>query len=84
MDVRFCHEYAIKLLLNNYVLFIAVKPFRNIAMNRSDSLICRNFIIDKYICIRCVQHSPHIIDESLLNILNGSDVLACFSLPILK
>ena len=84
MDVRFCHEYAIKLLLNNYVLFIAVKPFGNIAVNRSDSPTCRNFIIDKYICLRCVQHSPHIIDESLLNILNGSDVLACFSLPILK
>ena len=35
MNVRFCHEYATKLLLNNYALFIAVKAFRNIAMNRS-------------------------------------------------
>ena len=77
-------DFAIKLLLNNCVLFVGVKAFRKIAKNRSDSLICRNFIIDKYICIRCVQHSPHIIDESLLNILNGSDAIACFSLPILK
>ena len=64
--------------------FIAVKAFRNIAMNRSDSLICRNFIIDKYNVWDVHRHSPHIIDESLLNILNGSGVLACFSLPILK
>ena len=84
MNVRFCHECVTKLLLNNYVLFIAFKAFRNIAMNRSDSHICRNFIIAKYMCIRRVQHSPHIIDESLLNILNGPDVFACFSLPILK
>ena len=72
MDVRFCHEYATKLLLNSYLLFIAVKAFRNIARNRSDSHICRNFIIEKYI-----------IDMSLL-ILNGPDVRACFSLPLLK
>ena len=83
MNVRFCHEYVTKLLLNNYVLFIAVKAFRNIAMNRSDSHICRNFIIAKYMCIIRLQHTPHIIDESLL-ILNGPDVLACFQLPILK
>lgn len=30
------------------------------------------------------RHSPHIIDESLLNIFNGPGVFACFSLPILK
>ena len=35
LNVRFCYDFVTKLLLNNNVVFIAVKAFRNIAMNRS-------------------------------------------------